>query len=96
MNNQQILEELLALLEENNVSVRAEYMGGNGGGLCNVKGKKIFFVDTQASTAESAARCADAILDTIDIEEIFLKPQIRQFIDDHNDRENQEQKITDF
>ena len=43
MNQQQILDELLALLEDNGVELRSEPMGGGGGGLCTIKGKKIFF-----------------------------------------------------
>ena len=47
MNEQRILEELLALLEADGVSIRSEPLGGSGGGLCTVKGERIFFVDTQ-------------------------------------------------
>lgn len=96
MNKQQILEQLLALLEENNVSIRSESLGGNGGGLCNIKGKKIFFVDTQAPAAETSALCVEAVLDVIDIEKIFIKPQIRQLIEDYDNRKKQMQKTTDF
>ena len=57
MNEQRILEELLALLVANNVTIRREPLGGNGGGLCSIKGQQIFFLDTQASSAESAGLC---------------------------------------
>jgi hypothetical protein len=87
MNKQRILEELLALLEANGVTVRNEPLGGSGGGLCTVKGRSIFFVDTQASSAESAAVCAEAVSKVVDIEKIYIKPEVRQFIENHSNSE---------
>ena len=83
MNEQAILDELLALLEASNVKIRSEPLGGNGGGLCSIKGEQIFFVDTQASTADVAALCAEAVKKVIDIEKVFIKPQVRQFIENN-------------
>ena len=87
MNKQQILEELLALLEGQGVEVRNEPLGGGGGGLCSVKGKKIFFLDTQATTAETAHLCAKAVADIVDISGVYVKPQVRDFIEDSADRQ---------
>jgi hypothetical protein len=86
MNDQNILDELLALLEANGVAVRNEPLGGSGGGLCTVKGQRIFFVDTQAASAVSAAICAEAVSKVVDVEQIYIKPQIRQFIEDNNNQ----------
>jgi len=83
MNEQRILEELLAMLEGNGITVRTEALGGNGGGLCTVKGRKIFFVDTQAPSAESAAICAEAFSTVVDIEGIYIKPEVREFVESH-------------
>jgi hypothetical protein len=84
MNEQNVLEELLDLLEANGVTIRNEPLGGSGGGLCAIKGQRIFFVDTQASSAVSAAMCAEAISKVVDIEQIYLKPQVRQFIENNS------------
>jgi len=86
MDEQRILQELLALLEGNGVSVRNEPLGGSGGGLCTVKGKHIFFLDTQAPSVVAAALCAEAVPKVADIEQIYVKPQIRQFIEDHGNQ----------
>jgi len=83
VNEQAILEELLALLEANNVAVRNEPLGGSGGGLCSIKGEQIFFVDTQAAPSDAAALCAEAVTKVTDIEKIFIKPQVRQFIENN-------------
>jgi hypothetical protein len=86
MNKQRILEELLALLEANRVTIRREPLGGGGGGLCTIKGESIFFVDTQASSAEMAATCAEAVARVIDIEKVYVKPQIREFIENYSNQ----------
>jgi len=86
MNEQRILEELLALLEANGVAIRDEPLGGNGGGLCAMKGRQIFFVDTQAPSAVVAAMCAEAVLKVVDIEQVYIKPEVRQFIESYNNQ----------
>lgn len=86
MNEQNILEELLALLEANGVTIRNEPLGGSGGGLCSIKGQNIFFVDTQASAAVSTAMSAEAVSKVVDVEQIYVKPQIRQFIEDNSNQ----------
>ena len=83
MNEQAILEELLALLEANKVTIRNEPLGGSGGGLCSIKGEQIFFVDTQATSADVGAVCAEAVTKLVDIENVFIKPQVRQFIENN-------------
>ena len=86
MNEQSILDELLALLETNGVTIRNEPLGGSGGGLCTIKGERIFFVDTQASSIVSAAICAEAVSKIVDVEQIYIKPLIRQFIENNSNK----------
>jgi hypothetical protein len=86
MNEQRILEELLALLEANGVVIRDEPLGGNGGGLCSMKGQQIFFVDTQAPVAVVAAMCAEAVPKVVEIEQVYIKPEVRQFIESYNNQ----------
>jgi hypothetical protein len=83
MNEQRILEELIMLLESNGINIRREPLAGGAGGLCTVAGRHIFFLDTQASSVEVASAAAEAVLKLIDIESIYLRPEIRQFIESH-------------
>jgi hypothetical protein len=85
MNEQRILDELLGLLEANHVKVRREPLGGQGGGLAMMKGQNVFFVDTDASSAEVGALCAQAVAKVLDIEAIYLRPEVRQFIESQTD-----------
>ena len=77
------MEELLALLEANEVAIRSEPLGGSGGGFCTIKGRRILFVDTQAPSIVTATICAEAIPKVVDVEQVYLKPQVRQFIEYH-------------
>jgi hypothetical protein len=81
MNEQRILEELLTLLEANGVTIRREALAGGVGGLCTVKGQHIFFVDTQSGSADVAALAAEAVCKIVDIEAVYVRPEIRQFIE---------------
>jgi hypothetical protein len=81
MNEQRILDELLTLLEANGVTIRHEALAGAAGGLCTVKGHNIFFVDTQSSSVDVAALAAEAVRKIVDIEAVYLRPEIRQFIE---------------
>ena len=89
MNEQRILEELLALLEANGVTTRNEPLGGSGGGLCTVKGEPIFFADTQATSAQVAAICAETLSKVVDVEKVYIKPEVRQFIENHSISKNE-------
>ncbi len=81
MTEQKILEELVSLLENGNVTIRREPLGGGGGGFCMVQGESVFFLDTQAQSAESVAICAQGVANYIDVENIYIKPEVRQFIE---------------
>lgn len=85
MNDVRILEELLALLEAQDVKIRHEPLGGRGGGLVAMKGDTIFFVDTEAASAEVATLCAEAVAKLVDVETIYLRPEVRQFLESRRD-----------
>ena len=84
MNEQRILEELLTLLDANGVAIRNEPLGGSGGGLCTVKGRRTFFVDSQAAPSDVATLCAEALPKVTDIENIYIRPEVRRFIENRN------------
>jgi hypothetical protein len=81
MDSTAILDELLGLLEAQNVVIRRDSLGGDGGGLCDIKGKHIFFFDTQASPVEMAAKCAEALVKVADVERLYITPQVREIIE---------------
>jgi hypothetical protein len=81
MDDQQILDELLALLEGGGVVIRRDELGGSGGGICEIRGKITFFVDMQAATGEMAAMAAEAVAETLNTEDVYIRPEIRRLIE---------------
>ncbi|OHB58059.1 MAG: hypothetical protein A2Y07_00840 [Planctomycetes bacterium GWF2_50_10] len=84
MDSISILDELLGLMAGQGITMRKGPMGGDGGGLCKLRGSTTFFVDTQADTMEMAVKAAKALVSMVDMEKIFIKPQLRQFIDQYS------------
>jgi hypothetical protein len=82
MDHQDIIDHLLKMLEEHGITIRRDAMGGGGGGICDIKGKKVFFYDTDSSSFDMAVSCAKAVVQNIsDLEYIYIKPAVRDFID---------------
>jgi hypothetical protein len=71
------LETLLTLAEELGVEIRAEPMGGEGGGMCRLKGRSVLFVDTSADVATRYDRTLTAVANLPDLEGRYLPPEVR-------------------
>lgn len=75
------LESLLSLAEEIGIDVRAEPMGGEGGGLCQLRGKRMLFVDTSADLATRYDRTLAAMASVPELDQRYLVPEVRRDID---------------
>ncbi|MCP4712815.1 MAG: hypothetical protein GY869_29665 [Planctomycetes bacterium] len=83
MDDQLLLKALLEVAENADIEVRQAALGGEGGGLCVLRGKKILFVDISADLAEEIARTAQALAQIADLEQQYLLPQVRQVLQKH-------------
>lgn len=75
------LESLLNVAEQIGVDIRAEPMGGDGGGLCHLKGKPVLFVDTSADLATRYDRTLAALAPMTELDDHYLLPEVRDDID---------------
>ena len=66
------LDEILDLFGRLGIEIRYEPLGGNGGGLCNIRGKAAFFVDADADTATTIDHALDALATMPQIDGLFL------------------------
>jgi hypothetical protein len=82
MNDQQILDELEALLEALGICVRHETLDGLAGGLCTVNGRCCMFLDAFAQPSDLARLCAGELRKKADLETMYLKPEVRRFLDE--------------
>ena len=74
-------EEILAAAEKLGIAVRAEPLGGEGGGLCRVRGQTVLFVDTMADLATRRQRALEALAQVPEIDGQYLRPDVRDQID---------------
>jgi len=77
------LESLLTLAEEIGIDVRAESMGGEGGGLCRLRGERILFVDISADLATRYDRTVAAMASLPELNDRYLPPEVRQDIEQY-------------
>ena len=56
-----LLEEAIAAAQQLGYAVRHEWLGGTGGGACEVKGKRILFLDLAASPLEHLQKVLEAL-----------------------------------
>jgi len=75
------MSELLDLAERLQIEVRREFLQGCGAGLCTLHGRKVLFVDSDASLADQIDQTAAAIASIGPFDDLYLLPQIRQLID---------------
>ncbi len=61
MHTVDLLEEALQLATSLGYQIRQDWLGGNGGGACQLKGQKWLFVDLAASPWDQLDRVADAL-----------------------------------
>ncbi|KPK75192.1 MAG: hypothetical protein AMJ79_12260 [Phycisphaerae bacterium SM23_30] len=81
MEDATLLAALLDLAENAGIEVRREALGGEGGGLCLLRGRRILFVDAAAVLTDQIARTAEALADLREIESSYLLPQVRECLE---------------
>ena len=86
MDTETLLDELLDLAGQLGIELRREYLGGHGGGICKLRGKWVLFVDTAASEVEQLDQTAAALANREELEQIYLRPQIREILDQYSER----------
>ncbi len=81
MNPQTQLESLLDLLIRLGVEVRRERLGGSGGGLCRLRGRRVFFLDLDLDRAGQLEACVIAVAVFPEVETLYLTPALREQVD---------------
>jgi len=74
-------DTILELLAKLGVETRREHLGGEGGGLCRLRGKAVVFIDLDADVATQISRCIDALVGLPEIDAMYLPPTIREQVE---------------
>ena len=81
MDAHQTVEMLVEVAGKFGIECRTAPLGGSGGTMATLKGKQVFFIDAEAEAADQAHAIGAALADLDGLEDIFLIPQLRQFIE---------------
>lgn len=80
MTQDQLLKELEELAEKSGIAVRFE-KGDFDGGYCILKDERIIVINKRLAPPKRTSILAQALAE-VGIEEIYLKPAVREFIED--------------
>jgi len=75
------LDTIVRLFEQLGVEVRKERLGGSGGGLCRIRGKRVVFVDLDADTATRLDQCVAALAAVPEAATVYISPELREWVD---------------
>ena len=75
------IDLIVDLLTRMDIEVRREKMGGEGGGLCQMRGRRVMFIDEDADAATRIDRCVTGLANLPEIESMFLPPDLRDQVD---------------
>jgi len=75
------LNALLDLAEQFGIEVRQVPLDDGGGGLCELRGRRILFVDVLADTSDQIARVAGALACLPELENKYVVPQLRELLE---------------
>jgi len=80
MTQEELFKELEELAERGGVSLRYE-KGDFDGGFCVLKAERIIVINKRLAPQKRTSILAQALAE-VGIEEIYLKPAVREFIED--------------
>ena len=75
------LDTIVRLFEQLGVEVRQERLGGSGGGLCRIRGKRVVFVDLDADAATRLDHCVAALATVPEAATVYISPELREWVD---------------
>jgi len=81
MDDTALMEALLDLACRLGIEVRKSPLGGSGGGLCVLKGKRVLFLDTLASAAEQAGKTAESMAGLEELDSQYIMPAVREALE---------------
>lgn len=72
------LDELISAAEAAGISIRREQLGGEGGGLCSLRGRRVLFIDILSDAETRYERTLSALAPLTELDGRFLRPDVRE------------------
>lgn len=81
MRTLELLDYLLDLARRLGYEIREEWLDGQGGGACELKGQRVLFVDQSLPPAERLEHVAAALGGCRELETVYVLPEVRELLD---------------
>lgn len=75
------VETIVEQMRQLGVSVRYERLGGDGGGLCHIRGETVLFIDSDADIVTTAERCVDSLAAIPGWERLAIPTELRALLE---------------
>jgi hypothetical protein len=82
MHTIELLEQALDLVQRLGYAIRRDWLAGNGGGGCELKGQKLFFLDLDLAADEQLERVLETIRREPEGMKLPMSRELRQRLDD--------------
>lgn len=69
------------LLERLEIDIRREHLGGGGGGLCSLRGRRIVFIDLDADIPTRLEQTLRGLAGLPELESAYVTPALRELIE---------------
>lgn len=83
MHTVELLEEALEVARSLGYIVRQEWLGGSGGGACELKGQRILFLDLAVGPLEQLQKVLEALRLEVRAPDMPLRSQLRAMLQGH-------------
>ena len=81
MRTLELLDYLVDLARRLGYEIREEWLEGMGGGACEVRGKRIMFLDQSLPPSERVEQLANSLRGNVDLERIYVLPEARELLE---------------
>ena len=81
MHTVELLEGVLGIAEQLGYRIRHEWLGGSGGGACEVCGKKWIFVDLALNAIEQLEQVSETLRADPSVHLLELSPPMREWLE---------------
>ncbi len=82
MRTLELLDYLIELARRLGFEIREEWLGGTGGGACEIKGQKILFVDQSLTPSDRVDQVARSLSGCDQLATIYILPEARVLLDE--------------
>ncbi|MGD2107980.1 MAG: hypothetical protein PVI86_01185 [Phycisphaerae bacterium] len=74
-------DEVLKLCDRLGIEIRREHLGGDGGNLCSLRGRRLLFVDLDADSATRLEASLRALARLPELETVYVPQVLRELIE---------------